>query len=290
MKCIFSGMKADTKEHVIPAWLQKKMKLGEESLRLPNGTQLKYKHVVVPAQKKHNQKFSEIENNISNGILNHNEVYLWALKIHIGLLFRDSTLKLDIKNPNSEFIVNLGEFHSEVNLFRALYDNWNTGGSTNPSPFGSVFVVDSITPHSQFDFMHCAITGAVGINIGSKFILVILWDKGKTLNSNILDEWHNYRLPNLRKLKDLPEYESHCYMALRVWACEAAYFSYLHRSSSISIIKSKSSVTAFHSFASTPPKDFNDFEYMFICRSFGLERLNQPEIGKYVYTQFSTER
>jgi len=285
MNCLFSGLKADTKEHVIPMWLQKRMSLTDKTLLLPNNTELKYKHVVVPAHKKHNEKFATIEERISNGIFNINEVYLWALKIHVGLLVRDSTLKIDIKKPDSNFILNINNISSELNLFRMLYEIWSNGGTFEPNPFGSVFIIDSVTPYNQFDLLHCPITKTIGIDIGDKFILVLLWDKQRTMSSNVLEEWYNYRLPNLKKLNQSLNYEDHCFMVLRVFACETAYFSFLHQSAKISFIKTKNSIALLPSFNGDLKKDFNDDEYKFICRNFGLKRIIESSLGKYVYTQ-----
>ena len=102
-KCIFTGKEADTFEHVIPSWLQSRFGLAEETMFIPNGTTLKYKHHRVPADKDANQLFGTIEDRISRGILKPEEVYLWALKIHIGCIYRDASLRFDIKDPSSPF-------------------------------------------------------------------------------------------------------------------------------------------------------------------------------------------
>jgi hypothetical protein len=285
MECLFSGDTANTKEHVIPDWIQKRMHIREQTLILPNKTGIKYKNLLVPASKSHNEKFGEIENRIASGHLEPNEAYLWALKIHIGLLYRDSTLRFNIEEPLSKPIINLRDYGFQVTIFRALYNCWRTGGNSYPAPFGSVFVIDSVTPNDHFDFMYCAYTGTIGIDVGSKFILVVLWDKSRTQNSNVLSEWHGHRSDILKKQERKADYEAHCVMALRIWAFETAYFAYQHRNESITIIQSGNSVAVAPDLVAPRKKELNDIEFSLICRNFGLERVDNPEIGQYVYTQ-----
>ncbi|NOU52601.1 hypothetical protein HG263_19030 [Pseudoalteromonas sp. JBTF-M23] len=285
MICIFSGEQADTKEHVVPAWLQRKMNLSNQKVNLPNGTCLKYKQVVVPATKEHNEKFAEIEGRIANGIYDPLEVYLWALKIHIGFIFRDSTLKSDIKNPESGFILEVGDYESEIRLFRKLYRIWSRGGTINPDSFGSVFIVDSLTQKNEFELVHCGISGAVGIDVGDKFILVMLWDLQKTLNSNVLNEWNNFHCKKLKMLEGRPEYNDHCIMTTRVWACETAYFAFRFLQP-IRTVQVNDNLFASLDRSKKVPREINDFEFAAICKNFGLKRVHMPEMGDYVYTQF----
>jgi hypothetical protein len=99
VECIFTGKDADSSEHVIPLWLQTRFNLSEQTLIIPNGTTLKYKHHRVPADTEANNRFGVIENRISRGIFDPAEVYLWALKIHIGCVYRDASLRFDVKRP-----------------------------------------------------------------------------------------------------------------------------------------------------------------------------------------------
>lgn len=73
--------------------LQSQYNLWAETLYIPNGTNLQYRYVKVPVRSSDNTKFGEIESRISQDSVDLQEVYLWALKTHIGLLFRDSRPK-----------------------------------------------------------------------------------------------------------------------------------------------------------------------------------------------------
>ena len=159
MNCIFTGKDTNSTEHVFPRWLQKRFQLQNQTLIIPNGTTLKYKHHRVPADALANNRFGVIEERISRGIFDLAEVYLWALKLHIGCIYRDASLKFDIENPSSPFILDVSDFAQEVWMFQQLFDNWSNGGMTDPSPFGSVFIIDSLSPIPRFDFMHCPYHG-----------------------------------------------------------------------------------------------------------------------------------
>ena len=270
MKCIFTGKDADSSEHVIPRWLQTRLGLSDQTLVIPNGTTLKYKHHRVPADMEANNRFGAIEERISRGIFNPGEVYLWALKIHIGCVYRDASLRFDIKDPSSPFILDSSNFTQEIWLFQQLFDIWSKGGTTNPSPFGSVFIVDSLSPTPNFDFMHCLITGIVGIDIGGKFILVFLWDQGDAMHANILDQWNQFHAPRVKALAGTDEFEANCYVAPHVWACESAYWLYRHRRAH-SIIKTPTQIVLVPPSGRPKGKAFLQPEYRQVCRNFGLD-------------------
>ncbi len=286
LRCLFTDKETSSKEHVVPQWLQHRFKLQDQKVYLPNGTRVKYKHLCVPAESLANSKFGEIENRISCGQLNRDELYLWALKLHIGFIYRDSSLRFDIKNPQSQFILDVNDFEQEVRLFRELYSNWAGGGTTAPSPFGSVFVVDSLNPTPQFDFMHCLITGTVGINIGNKFVLVFLWDQGEAANrAKYLDHWAVF-CQRVKAMCGTEDFASHCYMATHVWACEAAYWAYRHRRS-FSVLKTSNKIAAIPPIEQVTTRPSQKQEYGRVCRSFGLDLVHYAGEVNNVYRPFT---
>lgn len=99
----------------------------------------------------------------------------------------------------SPMILNVGDFAIEILLFRQLYDIWKRGGRTDPSPFGSVYIVDSFLGNRQFDFFHCLVTGTVGVNLGDKFLVVFLWDQAEGSRSNIIEIWQKHHVPSVAK-------------------------------------------------------------------------------------------
>lgn len=281
MTCLFSGEVADTDEHVIPTWLQKRMQLQNQTLYLPNGTKLPYKHAKVPAKDAHNNKFSQIENRISQGIFDPLEVYLWAFKIHLGLIYRDKTLRWDIRDPQSPNIFEERSFESDIFLFQTLYKVWAAGGKINPSPFGSVFIIDSLTPRNSFDLIHCLLTGTIAIDIGDKFILVLLWDQQFALQSNSIDMWNGFHVKNIEATPKGKERDSYAYLAKHAWAAEVAYFAHRH-SRSFYTATSDNFVEGIAT-GRDRPLDFSDEEFDRIALNFGLEREKNNRSGEYGY-------
>lgn len=280
MNCLFSGEEADTKEHVIPLWLQNRMQLQHKHLMLPNSTALPYKNVVVPAKLEHNKKFSEIETRISKGIFNPEEVYLWAMKIHIGLLYKDSSLALDRKNPKSIKIGDLWSYEAELMFFRMLYQNWKEGGTTIPSPLGSVYILDSPTPEPAFDLMHCNITKILAIDIGSKLIYVNFWDRKKP--KGVIESWKNHHLRQLNEKKDLENFNDFCFIARRIWVCESAYGAHLMKPPKITFLKKPKSLMLVQTVAKKQ-KQHNETDYTYICNSFGLNVSKISNTNQYSY-------
>jgi len=282
--CLFTGSVTDSDEHVIPRWLQSRFQLGEQAMIIPNGTELKYKLHKVPADKTANARFGEIENRISRGILIPHEVYLWALKIHIGCIYRDATLRMDIRDQQSEFLLDVSDFQQEVWLFQRLFENWSNGGHTDPSPFGTVFIVDSLFPKPTFDFMHCLQTGTVGINIGDKFITVLLWDQGEAGRSNMFEIWRDWHVQNVRSKAGTEDHEATAYMAHHTWSCECAYGAYRRRQP-FRFVVTPQTVTLIPPMSRRPEKQFDPALYKRICRNFGLDLLESAGETGIRYTQ-----
>lgn len=282
MRCIFSGEETNSDEHVVPRWLQKRFSLADQTVVIPNGTTLKYKHLKVPASKKHNGRFGEIENRISEGKFDLGEIYLWALKIHIGFIFRDSTLRFDIKNPAAPFILDIGNFESEVNLFRMLYAHWGRGGTTDPKPFGSVYILDSLLPAGNFDLFHCLITGTIGIHIGGKFIVVFLWDQSDGMHVDLMGHWTNHHLPFAQSTEGRSDPEMYGYMAHHVWACEAAYWLYRNRRS-FNFVSTEQQLLLVPPMMRRPTRPPQEQEFKMVCRSFGLDlvEFNEDAVCRY---------
>src|SRR3989344_3114045 len=140
--CAFCDNVADSKEHVIPQWLQQHYQLKDQRLGLWNGTSIMYSQAIIPACKYCNsERFGRLENKVRQATATEQEYYLWALKIRYGLAIRDSTLLLDRKNPKHGYVLpkelqNYGVAFIK-HAFKALD---NPEFTFDPSPFGSVFL------------------------------------------------------------------------------------------------------------------------------------------------------
>jgi hypothetical protein len=140
--CSFCDKPADTKEHVIPKWLQQHFNLWDQRLGLWNETQLSYRQAQIPACRHcNNVRFSKLEEAVQAGSANDQELYLWALKIRYGLSLMDSRLLLDRRSPDlgpllpQDKVTYGAAFvrHAFLALDRKPF-------RFDPFPFGSVFM------------------------------------------------------------------------------------------------------------------------------------------------------
>jgi hypothetical protein len=253
--------------------MQKRFGLSEQTYHLPNATRIRYKHAKIPVAKEHNEKFGTIENKISNLSASSQEIMLWALKIHIGLLFKNSSLKFDMKN-NSKTFWDIKDFGEEVSMFRLLYDVWANNGQFNPDPFGTVYVADAITPHSQgaFDFIHEITSGTIFFQLEDKIIFVSPWDQGDGMRLNFKDNLSRFHRPHVLSLQ-VDEQQEAAITGQRVWACETSYLLLLRRRA-FSFIKADNKLTLIPSAFPASPRAPSENELRRFCRSFGLELLN----------------
>lgn len=275
---MFSGEQPDNEEHVIPRWLQSRYELWTQTLNIPNGTALQYRYAKVPVRSSDNTKFGEIENRISQGIFRLQEVYLWALKIHIGLLFRDATLKIDRAIPDSPMIWDMRDFAAEVQAFRMIYKVWAEGGTFDPNPLGTVHILDSLSSEPTFDLYHDVWSGTVVVKLGDKLIYVSLWDQSDGYHANMVKIWLEYHKPNV----DNAPAENKEIMALaarRVWACDTSYWLWRQRRG-FKFIASTDSFTLIPPMSRLPGKPSVEDELRRFCMTFGLRlRKYAGEVG-----------
>ena len=221
-ECMFSGELADDDEHVIPKWLQRRFNLWGQDVVLPNQTTFRYAKAKVAVKGQHNRNFGRIENRMAEGRFSLQEAYLWALKIHIGMMWLDSRLKRERRDSSSTTILNTADFSSQLLMFRHLYKNWANGGTTLPYPFGSVFLLEGALMPGEFDFVHCMISGALGISIDDRFLVVLLWDRAEGMRGCALRDWYSEHRTRIENSPELQRAEM-LYMARHVWTCEVAH-------------------------------------------------------------------
>jgi hypothetical protein len=282
-ECMFSGEEPDNEEHVIPRWLQSRYNLWTETLFIPNATRLQYRYVKVPVRSSDNTRFGEIENRISQGLYDPREVYLWALKIHIGLLFRDASLKFDRSIPDSPMIWDMSNFAAEVQAFRMHYGVWAANGKFDPNPLGTVHILDALTPEPEFDLVHDAWSGTVVVQLGDKLIYVSLWDQGDGYYANLLQSWHHYHEPNVHNAP-AEQKARMAHAAHRVWACETSYWLWRQRRG-FNFVASPDSFTLIPPLFRRQGKPSEEAQLGQFCRTFGLRlRKFTGEVGNHFET------
>lgn len=268
-ECMFSGAVADSEEHVIPRWLQRRFSLSNQEVVLPNQTTFRYAKAKVPVKTEHNRAFGVIENRMAEGIFTLQEAYLWALKIHIGMMWLDARLKRERKDPGSKTILKGTDFSKQVLMFRQLYTNWANGGETVPNPFGSVFLLEGGLIPNEFDLFHCMISGALGISIDHRFLFVLLWDRAEVMQGCALRDWYRTHKPRIQSSPEGNRRQT-AYMARHVWSCEVAHELWLWQRP-FRFRQQDNSITATPSVESRVRKPVDREMHVRICRSFALK-------------------
>lgn len=268
MNCMFSGEETSNEEHVLPRWMQKRFNLENQTYHLPNGTTIPYKHAKIPVSNKHNDRFGRIENRISRRAATLQEIYLWAFKIHIGLIHRNSTLKIDVRSPSSPTFWELDGFDREIWLFRSLYSVWEKGGEISPDPFGTVLRTKALTPQPSFDFIHDMRAGTLFFQLGDEILFIALYDQARAARSNMATQLEYHR----QVISQAPAHERQDYAlsGQRVWACESAYLLYRSRQG-ISFASTETSFLAIPPLSWAPTRPSDEAELGAFCRSFGLK-------------------
>jgi hypothetical protein len=201
--CSFCDRLADSREHVIPKWLQRQFSLSERRLALWNQTSLPYRQTTIPACRHcNNERFSRLEDLVQSREANDQELYLWALKIRYGLSLKDGSLPFDRRSPAqgpllSPDVATFGEQFIR-HAFLALD---GPKFRFDPFPFGSVFqFIHEPSEPDPFDFVDVPPPlWALAISLSSRRTLAVLFaDRGITKRV-----MHRYA-PLKAKLENVP--------------------------------------------------------------------------------------
>ncbi|MFZ3509587.1 hypothetical protein [Vibrio harveyi] len=190
--CMFCGKSPDTKEHVIPQWMHRKYGIKHSKLRIRNDSEVKYINEVLPACKLCNGiRFSQIEDRIKNGDATEQELFVWALKIYVGLNLKDSQFPEDRKDKLKGMVLTYEEVFKGIEFARSILANFGKPGfSLYPAPFGSVIITelpDYIEPSfalSSIGYPYNVIT----IIINEKQLLTVILNDFGLVKKQILND------------------------------------------------------------------------------------------------------
>lgn len=288
IKCVFSGEEPDTREHIIPSWLQKRFGLQGQTYHLPNSTSLDYIHAKVPARSHDNGQFGKIEERISGDKFVWEEVFLWLFKIHVGLLYLDTELPHDRTAPNSAPIAPTYIFRNQIKLFRELYRQYFLDGKfiSHASPPGSVFILPSLAP-GKFDLAHSFPCGTVGVNIGKFFLAASLWDFGMAKNYGYFDwNWNKNHFGSPSPDFDDEVKSFHYLHTQKIWLCGLGYWSFRWNINMYRIRNDyQPSMPAFDGEPVQRPEQPEELEKF--CQSFGLKLIEFIPNGKSRFSQLN---
>lgn len=183
-QCVLCGTlhKKLSKEHIVPRWLQKYFNLNDQQLRLSNGTSIKYNQAVVPACHTCNSEiFSCLEKRIQESTASAMDYYLWALKVSYALSYKDTTLLIDRSNPDKGTVIPKEMVDVDSSIIYSLFSLLSSDSKTvNPSPFGSVFVINKeVDKDTDFFLLHVpAPYRALAITLPDRILFVLFGDRG----------------------------------------------------------------------------------------------------------------
>lgn len=191
-KCFLCNEKADTKEHIIPQWIQRHFNLSNQKLGLWNDTKLLYKQATIPLCKNCNGNvLSQLEQKIESNSANELEYFLWALKIRFFLSLKDSMLHLDRANPSKGNLMKrevalLGKEFVKHALNSLATDNF----IFKPNPFGTILFFENHLKDGEFGFADIPhpYWGLIISLPDNKILAVLFTDRG-LVKKEILKEY-----------------------------------------------------------------------------------------------------
>ncbi len=178
-----------TREHVFPAWLQRRFGLWEQQIVLLNGTALSYRQLTVPCcQSCNGGPLSQLEDEVRRGLegghaqlsqLPKLRLFQWTAKLLFGILFKEISLALDRSTPDSPPIVPPA-FLDNFTTLHDLLQSVRVPARFEGGPIYSIIVAplhDLGNSHS-FHFADSVDDQVVALRLGGVGIVASLADAG----------------------------------------------------------------------------------------------------------------
>jgi hypothetical protein len=194
-RCFICGRNAESREHVIPKWLQRRFDLWGQRLRLPNKTSIPYSKIMVPACRRCNSEiYGRLEKEVREHRAGESEIWRWASKIAYALEYKDKFLAWDRKHPHAK-IGDIINREDPLEMNRHLLHCVSGDFLCYPDPFGSVFEFRFANPQ-PFLFCHLYNPNSICISLGSVGYVVIISD-GQALKRDpgFLDFYRGFPRP-----------------------------------------------------------------------------------------------
>jgi hypothetical protein len=105
----------NSREHVFPKWSQEKFNLWDQTIHLLNGTTIQYSKLTVPCCKPCNTiHLSQLENRVKRLLFeapisvarrNSSDIWIWVMKILLGIVYAERILPLRRSKPSGRRIL-----------------------------------------------------------------------------------------------------------------------------------------------------------------------------------------
>lgn len=177
-------------EHVFPRWLQNEFDLWNQTLVLLNRTEIPYRSLTIPCCRECNNEHlnKKVEKKIEEAVklgydafvkLDEELIFKWLVKISYGMLFKELSLKMELKNPISRRIIEPEELKDYKMLHTFLqtirYDTTFIG----KKPWSIlIFKIKDISSKKLYDAQDLIITHNYFMQLGDIGIVSNLQDNG----------------------------------------------------------------------------------------------------------------
>lgn len=182
-------------EHVFPRWLLDRYELRKTRIELLNGSTITYDRMLIPCCREcNNEHLSRIEEKVSTAFsrglpevqqIPKDTLFAWIGKIYYGVIFRELTLRSDLRDPNSAAIISpefLRLYHSHHLLLQHARGVVNWGEGHSPASFLFYRCQDSSNPKLNFDYFDVLNLPFIALRIGKAGIVCCLQDWGRLEN------------------------------------------------------------------------------------------------------------
>jgi hypothetical protein len=179
-----------TREHVIPAWAQRRYNLWNQRLQLLNGTEIPYRQLTVPCCDDCNRnKLRPLEDSLSQTVeagykavnaLSPKVLLLWLQKIFFGILYKELFLLLDRSSADGHTIIT-PEFIRYCGTLRLFLQQAREKVRLVDFTPGSIFVFPmQPLPRKELEWDFCDNVGTqfFGCRVGKVALFALLGDGG----------------------------------------------------------------------------------------------------------------
>jgi hypothetical protein len=176
-----------TREHVFPQWLQHRYNLWDQQLTLLNGTWIPYRQLTVPCcQPCNGGVLSQLEDEIQRAVeggyhevsqLPDLRLFQWGAKTLFGILFKETALATDRRNPESPSIVP-PSYLDNFSVLHDLLQSVRVPARFEGGPIYSVLAapVHDLGSSHSFDFADSVHDQVVAVRAGGVGIIVSFVD------------------------------------------------------------------------------------------------------------------
>lgn len=172
-----------TDEHIFPKWLQHRFNLWDQSLRILNDSRIKYRNLKIPCCSEcNNNHLSKLEKAFQKLLdrkfqsLNYDDelvIFQWTAKILYGTLYKELSLRMDIKKPNIENILQPSQVEEYSSLNLILQSIRIPTNFHEPKPW-SIFVFNY--EHDDFHYINQIHNLCFSIKLGKVGITIAFED------------------------------------------------------------------------------------------------------------------